>query len=255
MSIENKKDNSSQEKINLWKYIFSPVFIRWGYVFAVFVPVILSFLISMIMILTANPEKKLYFAKEPIKVIMRNTIKNGGDLRSIKHIYNTRQLEGLDIQKIFHPNKLNDYYIEDYPLSDILDDLMIDYLQDGINKDSMYYQALSYIIEDNERQNPFDNLEDNQKYNFENIQTKLDSAYIKISPDITKIADELNNKNQLVSKYLSKSEMSFYISIAAVIITIILSLIQITQNFQRRANETVKKADSKEEKDGEEDGT
>ena len=69
-----------------------------------------------------------------------------------------------------------------------------------------------------------------QKYSFESIQVKLDSTYTKISPDVIKIAEELNSKNQLVSKYLNKSDISFYISIAALIITILFSAFQIYQN-------------------------
>ena len=116
MNKEDKKEIKHQEDKKYSKNVFSPVFIRGGYVFAVFVPIILSILISMIMVLTANPEKKKYFEKKPIKEIMRNAIRNGGNLRSIKHIYNTRLLEGLEIEKVFFPSKLVDYYIEDYPL-------------------------------------------------------------------------------------------------------------------------------------------
>ena len=131
----------------------------------------------------------------------------------------------------FFTDKRKNYYTEDYPLSGILNDLLVDYLQDSKSKDSVYHTALCHIITENEKQNPFDNLEENQKYNFESIQVKLDSTYTKISPDVIKIAEELNNKNQLVNKYLNKSDTSYYISILALIITIIFSLFQIYQNY------------------------
>lgn len=233
MEKKDKKDVALSEKKSFWKYVFRPVFIRGGYIFVIFMPIFLSFFISIMMVLIANPEKKLFFAKAPIKEVMQKSIRNGGDLRVVKHIYETRNLEGLEFQKIFLPWKLDGYYKEEYPLTNILNDLMIDYLQDSSIKDSIYHQALCDIIEENEKQNPFDNLEENQKYNFENVQTKLDSVYVKIAPDIIKIADELNNKNQLVNMYLSKSEMSFYISIAALIITLFFSIIQIAQNYTR----------------------
>lgn len=98
---------------------------------------------------------------------------------------------------------------------------------------------MNAIIIENEKRNPFDNLEDNQKYNFENIQVKLDSNYVSIHSDVTKIADELNSKNQLVNKYLNKSEISFYISLLALFITILLSSYQIYQSYS--SNKSTKK--------------
>lgn len=61
---------------------------------------------------------------------------------------------------------------------------------------------------------------------------KLDSNYVKIQPDINKIVDELANKNQLVSTYLNKSDISFYISVFALFVTFIFSLYQIYQAKQ-----------------------
>lgn len=184
---------------------------------------------AMLILAISNPEDKKYTEKTQIKEVMRNTIKNGGELSSIKHVYNTRSIENLFINNPFSDKKKN-YYTEDYPLSGILNDLLVDYLQESKGRDSVYYAALCHIITENEKQNPFDNLEDNQKYSFESIQVKLGSTYTKISPDVVKIAEELNNKNQLVNKYLNKSDISFYISIAALIITILFSLFQIYQN-------------------------
>lgn len=192
-------------------------------------PVIVSMILAIVISILSNPENKIYVEKAPIKEKMRNTIKNGGMLSSIKHIYNTRNVENV---LFINPlsDKRQQYYLEDYPLSGILNDLLVDYLQDSKNRDSIYYVSLYHIIKENEKQNPFENLEDNQKYSFENIQIKLDSAYAKIVPDVIKIAEELNNKNQLVNKYLNKSDISFYMSIAALVITIVFSAFQIYQN-------------------------
>ena len=191
---------------------------------------ILSPIVMIIPVLTIyNSENNgKYTKKNTIKTVMHNTIKNGGELSSIKHIYNTRSIE-----YVYNPfSDKNAYYTENYPLSGILNDLLVDYLQDSkSSKDTVYYTALRNIITENEKQNPFDNLEENQKYNIESIQVKLDSTYTKISPDVIKIAEELNNKNQLVNKYLNKSDTSYYISILALIITIIFSFFQIYQNY------------------------
>lgn len=117
-------------------------------------------------------------------------------------------------------------------MSFILNDLLSDYYtNNNFKADSSYLQNLKLIIKENEEINPFDKLEVNQKYNFENIRQKSDSNYIKIQSDVIRIADELDSKNQLVSKYLNQSETSFNLSIIALIVTILLSAYQIYQNF------------------------
>lgn len=184
--------------------------------------------IPLLLISLSNPESKKFFDKEDIKSSMQITIENGGELSSVKHIYDRRENKEIFIDLL--TGRKSNYYAEDYPLSDILKDLLVDYYKHPESSDSTYLIALKEIIAENDRKNPFDILEENQKYNFQNIQEKLDSTYEIISPDIIKIADELNNKNQLVNRYLNKSESSFTISIIALVISIILGLIQLYQN-------------------------
>ena len=57
-----------------------------------------------------------------------------------------------------------------YLTSDYLNARYSDYYENPEASDSLYLCALKDIIAENERQNPFDNLEENQKYNFQNIQ-------------------------------------------------------------------------------------
>lgn len=233
--MSKKKEKSSvkaevqSEAIKAF-YIERKQFKKRLYSLSLIFPLALSFTLALLIITISNPEDKKYTEKAPIKEVMRNTIKNGGELSSIKHIYNTRNYEDVFLFNPFSDKRKN-YYTDDYPLSSILNDLLVDYLQDSKGKDSVYYAALCHIISENEKQNPFDNLEENQKYSFESIQVKLDSTYTKISPDVIKIAEELNSKNQLVNKYLNKSDISFYISIAAIIITILFSIFQMYQNY------------------------
>ena len=186
--------------------------------------------IPMLLISLSNPEGKKFFEKAVIKSSMQKTIKNGGELSSVKHIYDRREVKDIFVD--LFTDKKNNYYAEDYPLSGILNDLLVDYYENPEASDSLYLCALKDIIAENERQNPFDNLEENQKYNFQNIQEKLDSTYTIISSDVIKIADELNDKNQLVNRYLNKSESSFTISIVALVISIVIGIIQLYQNYQ-----------------------
>ena len=197
-------------------------------------------------LLNENSESIQCVERAPLKRVMYNTIKNGGDLKTIKHIYNTRYLESRKSSKIGD----SIYYVENYPLSGILNDLKVDYYQGTKEKDSVYFKALSNIISENDKHNPFDNLDENQRYIFVSIQEKSDSLFAKISPDLIKIADELNNRNQLVNKYLIKSETSFYISIGALILTFIFSLFQIYQNYKtKKSIDTIRNFSNREKQE------
>lgn len=196
-------------------------------IFAVLMCVLIFFLTYIFFIYVVNPENKMYFEKASIKATMQKTIEHGGKLSSLKHIYDTRDFIKISV---FSKNKGN-YYVEDYPLSRILNDLLIDYYKTE-SKDTVYHNALENLIAENDKKNPFDDLEENQKYHFQNIQEKLDTTYETISPEMIKIADELNNKNQLVTRYLNKSESSFTISIAALFISFIIGVIQLYQNYR-----------------------
>lgn len=185
---------------------------------------------------TSYDSNEKYFNKENFKKTITLAIKNNAEIDNIKHIYDARILEK---RPLFSKKEeyLSKYYMENTSLSFILNDLLSDYYTDEkFKNDSSYLNNLKLIIKENEEINPFDKLEVSQKYNFENIRQKLDSDYIKIQPDVIRIADELDNKNQLVSKYLNQSETSFNLSIIALIVTILLSAFQIYQNYSSTKN-------------------
>lgn len=182
------------------------------------------------------------------KAIIQNqlitVIRNGGNLNDVKDVYRKRVLKNLSVIKSFDEE---DYYNENVPLSEVLSDLRIKYFLEkeqrrysrktyvikdsiSVDADSLYFSLLNRIIDEYNKKNPFDKLEPNQRDILNNIQQKLDTGYVKISGDVSKIVDEMYNKNQLVTKYLDKSDTSFRISIIALIVTIALSFYQIYQN-------------------------
>lgn len=185
---------------------------------------ILTFTSSVFTIISTVSRDKSVNKKE-ITTSIAEVIRNNGNINNIKHIYNSRTFES----KLFTSPK--EYYSNETSLSFILNDLLVDAYKSN-KKDSAYIDKLNKIIAEYETINPFDKLENTQIYSFNNIKTKLDSSYVKIQPDINKIADELSNKNQLVNAYLNKSDISFYISIFALVITLIFSLYQIYQSWK-----------------------
>lgn len=206
---------------------------------------LLSGVFAIISLTTVEENATYVYDKNTIQKSIKTIITNGGNLEDIKHEYNKREFKR---NSFFIQNKEN-YYPKDYPLIDILRDLRNNFfieqeekkiahsysvknVKDSclIDRDSLYFTLLNRIIAENIKKNPFDKLEENQKYNFVNIQEKLDSNYYKISGDVIKIVDELSNKNQLVTKYLNKSDLSLGISIAAFFFAIIIAIYQFYLN-------------------------
>lgn len=174
-----------------------------------------------------NPDS--YFSKS-IQNDISLAINNGGDLATVKHIFNSRKIEKKGILEIFFGTK-KPVYPENTSLEDVLADLKVNYYLNN-KKNKYYLNKLENIISIHNQINPFDKLESNQRFSFENIRQKLDTNYVIVQEDLNRVVDELNNKNLLVNKYLDQSTTSYWISIIALVLTVILSVIQIWQNWQ-----------------------
>ena len=174
-----------------------------------------------------------YYNKAEIKDKFCRIINNGGGIEEIKNIYE-RYKGGLDFFTLYGPRTLSkdDYYPKDYSISDIFRDIITDSILNA-KKDSIFYYKVNSIISENNRLNPFDKLEENQKNNFIHIQQVLDSAdYVKISTDFSKIVDELSNKNQAVTRYLNLSETSYILAWVAIFMTLGLTVFQVILNIK-----------------------
>ena len=210
-------------------------------------PMILSLIAVVIMFFwgTGDALPDTFFSKN-IKNDIKTVIENGADINTVKHIYNSRTIKNSNLFDRFKGTE-ESFYSGNTALSQILNDLEVDYYLSK-STDSIYPRTLKRIIETYNQINPFDKLEPNQKFAFENIRTKLDKNYILIQDDFNRISDELDNKNQLVNKYLQKSNISYWISITALVLTIILSSVQIYQNrYNKRLNDILNRNDKTDE--------
>ena len=169
-----------------------------------------------------------YISKNDTQNAIRKIVINGGELTSIKHCVESQPHSTSP----FWPWQLaefkNSHYPNDVTIDQILNDLLVNtYTSDGKSIDTTYLTRLKTMIEENSLINPFDNLESGQKFHFDNIKCKLDTLYGLVQPEVNNITAELTAKNQLVTRYLNKSEWSFNLSISAIILTILLSVWQI----------------------------
>jgi len=112
----------------------------------------------------------------------------------------------------------------DVPLSVVLSDIRVNAFREG-KKDLL--PTIEPIIREYDEVNPFDKLQVGQKDYFENIRIKSGEKYPDIVNDINNLVDELHEKNMLVDEYLGDSKMSFWISIIAVALSLLIGGYQI----------------------------
>lgn len=166
-------------------------------------------------------DDKKYIEKQALQDDLKSIISNGGDLDAIKQAFATQP--SVSQVKLIFASK-SSYYETGTPLSTALNDLRVNAFR-GNDKDIL--PMLNPIISEYEEINPFDKLQAAQKDYFENVRIKTEDEYIKISNDINNIADELHQKNILVEEYLGDSKTSFWISIIAVILSLLIGGYQI----------------------------
>ncbi|EPM6342136.1 hypothetical protein ACTN1H_002340 [Vibrio parahaemolyticus] len=164
-----------------------------------------------------------YTPKEKIQNQIITAINNEADIRVIKHIYmNRERTSGFKLIPFFSDVSTYPYNVA---LSLILEDIRTNaYLENG---DKNILKGVDKVIEDHTKINPFDRLESVQRDYFENIQIKLDNDYNRVSIEVNKLADELYNKNSLVDQYLKDSTTSFWVSVSALLFSILVSAYQL----------------------------
>lgn len=166
-------------------------------------------------------DDKKYIDKKQVQLDLTTIVKNGGDLRAIRQAFSSQPL--LSSVKLIFKSK-SSYYDTSIPLSSVLADLRVNSFRID---EGETLPLLERVISEYEQVNPFDKLLNNQKYYFENIRIKSGDGYPSISNDINNIADEMHQKNLLIEEYLGDSKMSFWISILAVILSLLIGGYQI----------------------------
>lgn len=162
-----------------------------------------------------------YIDKNSLQNDISNIVKNDGDLRALKQSL-INQPTVSKIKTLFSSQE--GYYRNGVALSTVLDDVRLQAYRTG---DKEILPMLEPIIDEYEETNPFDKLQTGQKDYFENIRIKTGDKYSDISNDINNLADELFQQNQLVNEYLSDSKMSFWISVIALFLSLLIGSYQI----------------------------
>lgn len=185
---------------------------------------LLSFVVALTsMVFSIFISSGSYTPKDKLQSLIITAISNGADLRAIKHIYVNREKSSGGLLKPLY--SVSNVYPYNVALSVVLEDIRTQQYLKGGEKDLL--PSVNKLIDNHTHINPFDRLEPVQRDYFENIQIKLGKDYDQVSIEVNKLADELYNKNSLVDQYLKDSTTSFWVSVSALLFSILISAYQL----------------------------
>lgn len=173
------------------------------------------------------------------------SISKGAELEDIVQIFKNRKHVRRPLFSGLFGNKeksLEGYYKEPISMQKVLRDLKAElFLKDNVNQELV--EVIKSKLNEHIKTDPFNKLEPGQKVHFEAVQTKLADKYSDIQININRIVDELDNKNQLVVKYLTDATLSYRISIIALIIglfALVPQIIRAWKSWRKKSVESVK---------------
>jgi len=211
--VESTSQESKEEKEvrHMNKLFNDPLMLVFGFLFY---GVIAWYFISS--------EDELFIKKEPLKADITQMIANASNLDSLKHYFNNA--EKLEWGFIYGwSNDKKDYYKSPISLVNVLKDIQSDfYLKTASN--TLNIKRVVELIKEHEQRNPFDELSEIQKDQFNNIRIKLDSNYELVEQEVNKLSNDMKQNNKLINQYLSDSKTSLYVSIASLIFALITTI-------------------------------
>ncbi|WP_146441398.1 hypothetical protein [Vibrio kanaloae] len=171
-----------------------------------------------------------FVGKAEITHSIANTIHKGVVLDDIKMVYTKEK--NVTVNNFWPILKPHLYYEKaDLTLLKVLQDLKASLLvQDDLlsNEQSEFLVKINSLLAEYNKVNPFDGLDEQDLRDFKGLSYKLDKeSYKKIEDEVLSLTSSMKLKNNLIHQYLSSSNTSLYISIAAFIFSVIISIWQL----------------------------
>ena len=234
---DTKKESSvKDEKLTTKEFKFSKPSVIMKRIIGLVVLLVIFFnILGYFLSFLSNEKKFEYIKKEHLIGVLSTAINNGGDLRSIKNIHKNFYPTGRELIDLFKQNT-NKYYKSTIPLSYVLEDMRSNLFLNS-KAGLVKKEKLESIINKYNHTNPFEILLPVQKDLFDDVRLKLGDNYSDVDIEINKIVSELSEKNKLVNKYLSDSTKSFWISIFALFLSLVIGIYQIYLAKKPKNNE------------------
>ena len=157
--MKEKNEQSFQEKATIdrerWMKERRKSKIIWNLISCSLSLCVMTLIFSIIWIQFNTEEQwgNKRFLKKDIQQKLALTIKHGGSLESVQHIYVVRSYKSHTFVDLFKSNN-EEYYYDPVSLSFILNDLLVNSYIDSTYQDSIYITNLKKIIVENNRKYP-----------------------------------------------------------------------------------------------------
>ncbi|MGR5421920.1 hypothetical protein ACPV40_02215 [Vibrio alfacsensis] len=188
----------------------------------------ITFLITFMLLLSDANGK--FVGKSEVQVAVKNTVLKGVHLDDLKIVFaNTTVPINDSLWPIFKPHLY--YEKTSLTLVDVLNDLKTEiYIENGsISEENIILiRAINELVLEYNKLNPFDGLDEQDIRDFRGIADKLESSkYNLIQAELASLTSSMKVKNNLIHQYLSSSNTSLYISIAAFLFSLMFSIWQL----------------------------
>lgn len=186
-----------------------------------------------------------YVPREELRAALTNAILKDCDIDDIKLVYqNEVNIPAETIWPLVKPH----LYYEKASLSllTVLNDLKVLKLKSGDaldSKDVSFVSKVNILIAEHNKVNPFDGLDEQSLRDFRGISYKLNEVeYDKIQDELLNLNSAIKEKNSLIGQYLNSSNLSLYVSVAAFIFSIIVTLWQFLPNRKSSQKQLIAEA-------------
>ena len=166
-------------------------------------------IIQNIFILVDTPK---YRIPKNIKNDFADAVLKHCNYEDIIIIYNQKNRININI------DRNTDVYDKPVDIASIFEDMILDYYINNNKIDSTYIIALKSIVKESREKHPFDKLSEAQKALFYNLRENAGNHYYLIEKNLIIISEELFTKDEIIEKYLDKANLSYILSIIAIII-------------------------------------
>ncbi|WP_153774976.1 hypothetical protein [Pseudomonas sp. MNR3A] len=191
---------------------------------------------ALLSVMTEKAER--YVSRGELRAALTNAIQKNASFDDVKLVYQ-HEIDSNPVDTIWPLVKPHLYYQKNtLSLLLVLNDLKVMKLTavDGLeDKDIDFISKVDALVLDHNRVNPFDGLDEQSLRDFRGISYKLNKdEYEKIKDELMNLNSAIKLKNSLIEQYLSSSNLSLYVSVAAFIFSIIVAIWQL---FPRKANQ------------------